>query len=1294
MARRIEKIRETLGEIQADRGFHLEERLEDKRSVMSRETHSFVEKDEVIGRNDDKKAIIELLLSDLGTKKNVSTIAIVGIGGLGKTTLAQLIFNDEEVKKCFESKGWVCVSESDVFDVKLLVQKIVTSVGGTSPDPNPALEQLQTQLRSRIEGKKYLLVLDDVWNEKSAEWDKLAKLLQSGATGSRILITTRSEMVATATRTTRAGTYQLRGLDEGKSLDLFRTMAFEEGKQPADNWGLAGIEREIVDKCKGVPLAIKSIATLLQSRLLRSPDPEKEWKLFKESELAEIANEDENDIIPTLRLSYKNLPSHLKHCFAFCRLFPKDHRIDVAKLIRLWIAQGFIKPSENRQLSLEDVGREYFVDLLWRSFFQEARRDEFGNITSCKMHDLIHDLAISVAGKGIITLDKSKDNTQSMGSSGSGTNTKNVHHAYADFGNNGSRQIPEFWLGQNKLRSLALSSVIIPNLDVVVSNFKFLRSLSLIRMMLKILPDKVGELIHLRYLDLSFNGKIKVLPDSITRLHHLETLILEHCEDLERLPQDMKKLVNLRHLELSGCWSLTHTPRGIGELTSLQTLSLFKVVDDDNDQLSSQCARLDELSGLNNLHGELKIKLGHKKDVASESKAAKLKDKEQLQSLYLSWQGIRDVENNEIMENDGMALDGFQPAQTLKALHVQNYMGLRISDWLSSLTRLQSLDIDACPSLVSLPNEIGKLSSLRSLGLSGCSSLVSLPNEIGKLSSLRSLGLSGCSSLVSLPNEIGKLSSLQSLRLSGCSSLVSLPNEIGKLSSLQFLGLSGCSSLVSLPNEMGKLSSLPYLDVRGCSSLVSLPNEIGKLSSLPSLDVGECSSLVSLPNEIGKLSSIPSLDLSGCSNVVSLPNEIGKLSSLQSLGLSGCSSLVSVPNEIGKLSSLRSLGLSGCSSLVSLPNEIGKLSSLRSLGLSGCSSLVSLPNEIGKLSSLRSLDLSGCSSLVSLPNEIGELSSLRSLDLSGCSSLVFMPNEIGELSSLRSLRLSECSSLVSLPNEIGELSSLQSLGLSGSSGLVSLPNEIGELSSLQYLGLSGCSSLVSLPNEIGELSSLWSLDLRGCSSLVSLPNEIDKFSSLRSLDLRGCSSLVSLPNEIGKFSSHRSLDISGCSSLVSLPNEIGKFSSLGSLNLSGCSSLVSLPNEIGKLSSLWSLNLSGCSSLVSLPNEIGKFSSLESLNLNGCSSLVSLPNEIGNLSSLESLHLSGCSSLVSLPNEIDKLSSLDFLDLSGCSSLVSLPNEIGKLSSLDLLDISGCSTICSDFQRLLSYHYLHIIFSS
>ncbi|KAL5565468.1 hypothetical protein UlMin_028632 [Ulmus minor] len=1113
-------------------------------------------KDKVIGRDDDEKAIKELLLSDFGTIKNVS-IAIVGIGGLGKTTLAQLIFNDEKVKKCFERNAWVCVS--DVFDVKLLVQKIIRSVGGTSPDPNLDLEQLQTELRSHIEGKKYLLVLDDIWNEKSAEWDKLAMLLQSGASGSRILITTRSEKVATATRTTQ--TYQLRGLDEGESLYLFRSMAFEEGKQPADNWGLAEIEREIVDKCKGVPLAIKSIATLLRSRLIHSQDPEKEWKLFKRSELAEIANEDESGIIPTLRLSYRNLPSHLKHCFAF------------SKLIRLWIAQGFIKPSENRQLSLEDVGHEYFVDLLWRSFFQEATRDELGNLTSCKMHDLIHDLAISVAGKGIVTLDQSNDNTQRMGSSGSGTNTKNVRHAYAHFGYKESRQIPEFWLEQKKLRSLALSSepyvfnFINPILDVVVSNFKFLRSLSLICMQLEILPDKVGELIHLRYLDLSFNDKIKVLPDSITRLHHLETLILQDCFCLGRLPQDMKKLVNLRHLELSGCWSLTHTRRGIGELTSLQTLSLFKVVDDNNDQLSSQCARLGELSGLNNLHRKLRIELGHKKDVASESKAAKLKDKEQIQSLYLSWQRA-DGANIEIVENDGMALDGFQPAQTLKALHVENYMGSRISDWLSSLARLVQLTLTECEKCQYIP-PLHHLSSLERLKLESfgameyisemdedefSASMASSTSTNSFLPSLKQLEIVRCENLKgwwrnkrsgdiahrkpgqpSFPN-------LSYLCLRKCSQLTSMPRfpnvERVELVSSSSKPLQQTITSASFSTSPSKLSHLEIKEVEDVESLQKL---IDSLSSLQSLDIWRYSSLVSLPNEIGNLSSLQSLRIVECPNLTSLPSGIGNLSSLQSLDIWVCSSLVSLPNEIGNLSSLQSLNIFGCSSFsfVSLPNEIGNLSSLQSLKIWGCSSFESLPNEIGNLSSLQSLDIWECSSLVSLPNEIGNLSSLQSLDIWRCFSLVFLPNEIGNFSSLQSLKIRGCSSLVFLPNEIGNLSSLQSLKIRGCSSLVSLPNEIGNLSSLQSLKISRCSSFVSLPNEIGNLSSLQSLKISRCSSFVSLPNEIGNLSSLQSLKISICSSLVSLPNEIGNLSSLQSLRIEECPNLTSQPSGVG-----------------------------------------------------------------------------------------------------------------------------------------------------------
>jgi hypothetical protein len=153
--------------------------------------------------------------------------------------------------------------------------------------------------------------------------------------------------------------------------------AFEKGKKPEENSNIAAIGREILQKCSGVPLAITTIGSLL-----RLKNSEREWLNFKNDELSKIP-QNETDILPTLKLSYDQLQSHLKHCFSYCSLFPKDYDIKRSTLIQLWITQGFVKSDQRR--CLEDIGNEYFMDLLRRSFFQEAETDEFGNVTRCKM---------------------------------------------------------------------------------------------------------------------------------------------------------------------------------------------------------------------------------------------------------------------------------------------------------------------------------------------------------------------------------------------------------------------------------------------------------------------------------------------------------------------------------------------------------------------------------------------------------------------------------------------------------------------------------------------------------------------------------------------------------------------------------------------------------------------------------------------------------------------------------------------------------------------------------------------
>ncbi|KAI5341825.1 hypothetical protein L3X38_009700 [Prunus dulcis] len=312
MGHKIKSIKERLNVIASRRNFHLEVSREDTR--FRRITHSFAPTETIIGRNEDKNAIKQLLFDTI-SEENVSIISIVGFGGLGKTALAQLVFNDLEVQTYFELKMWICVS--NVFELYILVKQIIQSATNNIAK-SLEIDLLQKELREIIDGKRYLLVLDDVWNDNREKWFGLQNLLMDGGKGSKILITTRSEKVAKITDTSKS--YNLRGLSEEQSWFLFKKMAFQDGKEPTSST-IKALGEEIARKCKGVPLAIRTIGRMLYTR-----DPETEWSAFKNNKLSTIRQE-ENDILPTFQLRYDVLPSHLKHCFAYCSLFPPDYEI-------------------------------------------------------------------------------------------------------------------------------------------------------------------------------------------------------------------------------------------------------------------------------------------------------------------------------------------------------------------------------------------------------------------------------------------------------------------------------------------------------------------------------------------------------------------------------------------------------------------------------------------------------------------------------------------------------------------------------------------------------------------------------------------------------------------------------------------------------------------------------------------------------------------------------------------------------------------------------------------------------
>ncbi|KAG6632417.1 putative disease resistance protein RGA3 [Carya illinoinensis] len=559
MGHKIKEIRQKLDAIATDRKFHLEERpVEMGVSRRKRDdSHSYVPEAGVIGREDAKKEIIERLLYDSNVKKSVGILPITGIGGLGKTTLAQFIFNDEEIDKHFQLKMWVCVSKS--FEVEKVVEKILESAIKKKPD-NVEMDTLVHGLRKEIGGKKYLLVLDDVWNEDVKKWDDLKVLLEVGASGSRILITARSKKVAQITQT--IAEYSLQCLDERESWCSFKQVAFENGQEPVNSRKVE-VGKEIVEKCSGVPLVIKTIG-----RLLSLENSDAGWVSFKNNKLPKIK---ENDILPTLKLSYDQLPSHLKQCFAYCSIFPKDYVMEKSKLINLWIAQGFIKLS-NQNECLEDVGHEYFMDLLWRSFFQEAEMDYLENVIWIKMHDVMHDLASSVAGSFITKLESKEKSVSEKTRHVSLVNNRDFSFVTPTSSPKASRIRTLLSLG--KFENLQESST---SCEAIFSSMKFLRVLDLHGRQLDLVPSSISKLKHLRDLDLSWNEKIEKLPDSITRLQNLYTLRLSGCTALKELPRGITKLVNLRHLYNDGCDSLTYMPRELGQLKNLQTLSKFVV---------------------------------------------------------------------------------------------------------------------------------------------------------------------------------------------------------------------------------------------------------------------------------------------------------------------------------------------------------------------------------------------------------------------------------------------------------------------------------------------------------------------------------------------------------------------------------------------------------------------------------------------------------------------------------------------------------------------------------------------
>ncbi|KAA3476406.1 disease resistance protein RGA2-like [Gossypium australe] len=521
MARKFKNVRKKLDAIAGEKSkFHLRE--------------------EVLGRADEKKNIVSMLLSNVSHHDDLSVYAICGMRGHGKTTIAQLVYNDENVAKVFDLRGWVCVSND--FDIKRLTKAIVESFRGKSGDIQE-LDPLQRCLVEKLVGKRFLLVLDDVWNEYHDKWDRLKQALQCGRKGSVVMVTTRLEKVALMMATTPF--YRLGCLSDDDPWSLFKQRAFGMGTN-GSNANLETIGRQIVQRCGGLPLAIKAIGSILRFR-----SQESEWLRVKDSEIWDSEDEGRR-ILAVLRLSYEHLPPYMRQCFSFCSIFLKDSVMTKDKLIGLWMANGFI-PSRGT-LDLHDMGCEIFSELTRRSFFQEIEEYVDRTVT-CKMHDLIHDLATSIMGQECCVVEPNEGSQI----------PKTARHLYSS----SLTSIMDLTILQ-PLQSLILvgDGINLSNLSRFISKQKYLKVLDL-GFDYRNIAFKSPK--HMRYLCLDYS-RVKTLPESTSSLHNLQTLSLKYCHSLQMLPKGTKNLKNLRY-----CIELTSMPVVVGQLSLLLKLSMFIV---------------------------------------------------------------------------------------------------------------------------------------------------------------------------------------------------------------------------------------------------------------------------------------------------------------------------------------------------------------------------------------------------------------------------------------------------------------------------------------------------------------------------------------------------------------------------------------------------------------------------------------------------------------------------------------------------------------------------------------------
>ncbi|KAF9665683.1 hypothetical protein SADUNF_Sadunf16G0148900 [Salix dunnii] len=826
---------------------------------------SLVDLSYVCGRDNDKDQILKFLFSDEGCDEyGIGVIPIMGMGGVGKTTLAQLVYNDEKVDTFFDLKVWCCVSED--FDVVRVMTTIPEAVSGSYDAKD--LNLLQLRVREKLAGKKFLIVLDDVWNENYDDWTVLRRPFQLTSPGSRTILTTPNQAVALIM--TAFPCYHLKELSFDDSLSLLAKHAL--GRPNFNDLpDLVEIGQQIVQRCGGLPLAVKTLGGHLRTK----PNAD-EWESVLNSKMWDIS-EHKGGLVPSLMLSYYHLPSHLKQLIVFCSILPKDYEFYKDDLVLLWMAEGFL-PDAGGKKGMEGL-YSCFNELLSRSFFRRSSSDEQRYL----MHHLISDLAQSVAGETCVNLNDKQEYNKIFPHLEKARHMSFTRHTYE-----------------------------------VLQRFKDLE-----------LPTSIGDLKQLRYLDFS-QTKIKQLPESVSTLINLQTLKLYGCRELNKLPQGLnlsKFIVGKKE----GCG--IEELKGLKNLQGrLSIMALHNVIDARHAAHANLRGKhsLDELElkwSESDLKGE--ARKHHMPVLNSLQPHANLKE------LKISFYGGKEFPSwvghpsfSEILHLElsrCRKCTELPPLGRLPSLWDLCILGLDavktvgpefcgVGSSVKPFPSLKTLKFEDMPEWESWMSSAGvddeaqeEFPSLSELTLWNC------PKLRGKLPSC----LPSCVKITIakcpvLADSDEKLPVLSELKLEECDGVTL--KYVFHNSSPTTLKLGSMSKLTCL---MGRFQqSLGALKVLVLSDLPNLTSLWQKETGLENFEHPQ---LVSV-TEIGMPSTHKSSEMSGCDKLGHLPiHQVHMLLSLEDLCIESCPNLVSIP-EARLLSSLRHLVLRDCKALRSLPD--------------------------------------------------------------------------------------------------------------------------------------------------------------------------------------------------------------------------------------------------------------------------------------------------------------------------------------------------------------------------------------